>query len=197
MTANNNLHKAVALVLILSMFSCSAPVRKNQRAVEHILTAENARKSEFRDRVVHLKGPGRTRAKGHLIGWTDSGFIIYRKNRLDTLEYASLHNWVLFETDQLATAKGEKQGFWAGIGVSVLNAVLILNSDHQSNDESKKIQYLFISIPAIITAFTGLGAIAGSLHKNKEKYYYDKNDFQKSPWLALEEFELINFKRER
>jgi hypothetical protein len=194
--------KVCAIPLILFFLACSGPARKSVSPDRYDLSVKRAKNIDWTKYKIKLVKNDGTESKGHLDGWTESGFIISNDGVTDTLAFDNLRNYVLIHRDKNYSNKGARYGLYAGIGAAAIAAYLIAGSGDNDNSapgpeplppdapiEEPGWRYVvaIASVPIIILTSAGIGAIIGSTRDKYERYYYDKVEFATSPYIYLKE----------
>jgi hypothetical protein len=149
------------------------------------LTAAQAKEMDWQNKLVKFDAPYGAEYIGYLLGWTEQGFILKDGNKIDTLSYKALSNWISVETDKRNTAGGARTGCFVGSGCGLL-FFLVANDDINKNkSEFTGFAYIIlgVTIPVIIGISTGLGALIGAHTHKYQKYFISDRLFRDNPCL--------------
>ena len=199
----NRYNKYLVLILIPALLSCGGPAHKGVPLEQYDLSLSRAMNIDWSEHEVRLVEIDGTRHTGYLEGWTQHGFIIENKSRVDTVAYSNLRNYILLNTDETNTNKGFYYGLAGGAGLAVAASLIIFEAGDNNNsisarDDSlppfghdlleggenvSKTFVIFIGTPAVMAVSAAVGSIIGSKSKKYDRYYFKADQFRAGPWL--------------
>lgn len=191
------LAKPVSLILTLSLLACGGSVHKGVALEQYDLSLSRAMNIDWSEHKIKLVGIDGSEQTGYLDGWTETGFIIEKKNHVDTLAYDKLRGYVILHAGKSLANKGFRYGLAGGVPLAAFAGYLILKSDNDDDntgldplppddnptEDNWRWALAIISVPAILAASAGIGALIGSTSDKYERYYYKADEFKSNPWL--------------
>jgi len=195
-------NKYMAIMLIPALLSCGGAAHKGVPLEQYDLSVRRAMNIDWSQHEVRLIDIDGTRHTGYLDGWTQQGFIIENKSRVDTVAYSELRNYFLLHSDKTNTDKGFYYGLAGGAGVAALASLIVFAADDDDNsitvpddsfppmhndlqkggEEVSKTFMILVGTPVILAVSAAVGSIIGSKSKKYERYYFKADEFKASPW---------------
>jgi hypothetical protein len=156
------------------------------------MTAAQAKNMELSNRMVRFESTRGDEYIGNLMGWTDRGFILKDGNRIDTLGYSGLNNWITVETRKRNTITGTRTGVLVGLASSLIYFFIAKNQarNYAGADGLFLIKVVAVS-PLIILASIGIGSYIGSHTHKYEQYYISMQLFRDNPYVFPAYYDLL------